>query len=397
MVAGALLLAATVAMGGTLVAGARREGATVTWSAVTATVAARQPAGEGAFRIVASPSGARWAVQRNVARGTPVAGSLADGWDWDLGSFTEGRTRTVRALQLEFLDDARVLVVARRGDSLEVRLEPAFAGEDPLPRRPAQIPALLNPVLRVDRATGTWYVAGRPRPVVTGRPANDGATEGTFEEEDDAAELAALPMLQSAIAGRPDTLVLAVGRVGRDSALVRRWVLPTLGNAVLPLEDGGVLYTEMPGYDARTGWRAMFGLMPRGTLWRLAPSGARVRLGAAGAVQCGSPGPRGEALCIEHDVRRLRGLVVDAHGAPLRRALLPARMHMPTRPVGTRVAAPAYDGSEVVVLDASLQSATRVVPGERTYPMHAVPTATGFLGLHAGADGMELVAWRLPR
>jgi Zn-dependent protease with chaperone function len=394
--AGAVTMAAATAIGGTLVVGARAE-EPVAWRDVTASVVARHPLPQGSIRVLTSPSGRRWAVQRAVARGTPVAGALMDGWDWDLGSFAEGRTRTVRALQLEFLDDARVVVLARRGDSLEVRLEPAFAGEDPLPRRAAGLPALINPMLRVDRAAGTWHVAGRPRPMVTGRLPLDGTVAGTFEEEDDSpASVAAELAMASTAFTRPDTMIVAGGRVGSAKALVRRWVLPSLGMAALPLADGGVLYQEMPRFDATTPWRMMLGAMSRGTLWRLGPDGARTRIGAVEMLQCGAPGTRGEALCVERGQNHLRGLIVDGRGNVTGRVAVRAGWSF-TRPAGALLAIAACGRPDVALLDAGTHSATRAVLGERACIADATPTAIGFTGIRAAGGGLELVAWRMPR
>lgn len=396
-VAGALLVAVASAFGGAAIVGARVDGA-VAWRDVTATVAARRPVPKGSMRVLTSPSGRRWAVQRAVVRGTPVAGALSDGWDWDLGSFAEGRTRTVRALALAFLDDTRVVVLARRGDSLEVRLEPAFAGEDPLPRRPAGLPALLNPVLRVDRASGTWHVAGRPRPMVTGRRPADGAVDGTFEDEDDAPAAALLEVALAADAfSRPDTMVVAAGRVGSDRAAVRRWVLPALASVALPLADGGVLYYEPPRYDDASPWRMLIGAMPRGTLWRLGADGARTRLESADPVQCGSAGSRGEALCVERGMRRLRGLVVDGRGRVTGRVTLRSGWVSVARATGAHLAVAECDRQDVALLDAARRGGTRAMLGERACVIDATPTPHGFVGIRTSGDAMELVSWRMPR
>ena len=394
---GAVLLAGAVALGGATIAGTRLE-QPVAWRDVTATVVARQRMPEGTMRVLASPSGRRWAVQRVVARGTPAPGALMDGWDWDLGSFAEGRTRTVRALQLEFLDDARVVVLARRGDSLEVRLEPAFAGDDPLPRRAAGLPALLNPMLRVDRATGTWHVVGRPRPIVTGRSPIDGASAGTFEDEGavDSAADDAEPTFDGNTFARPDTMVVAGGRIGTESVRVKRWVLPALVVAALPLADGGVLYQELPRFDRTAPWRARFGMMPRGSLWRLGPDGSRTRLGASDVVQCGSAGPGGEALCVERGARRMRGHVMDATGHPVGQVSVRSGWSF-TRAAGARLAITMCGRTDVMLLDAVRHAGTRAVLGERACIVDATPTPEGFLGIRTGDAGLELASWRMPR
>jgi len=253
-------------------------------------------------------------------------------------------------------------------------------------------------VLRLDRATATWHVAGRPRPVVTGRTPQDGAVNGTFEEEDDspAAALLEVALMADAFA-RPDTMVVAHGRVGGD-AIVKRWVLPALASVSLPLADGGVLYYEPPRFDEASTWRMMLGAMPRGTLWRLGADGARTRLESVDPLQCGSAGPRGEALCVERGMRRLRGLVIDGRGHVTGRVTLRSAWMSFTRASGTQLAVATCGRQDVALVDAARRSGTRAMLGERACIADATPTPLGFVGIRTSADGgMELVSWRMPR
>ena len=391
-IGGVALLLGTVGVAAAGITSARHLVGNVTWRDARAVAGTSRSVPSGAWRFEVSPSGRRYAIQRPVERGAQVADALADGWDYEMDAFGGSDPRSVRAIELVFLDDARVLTLTRRRNGLAVRVEPTFAGDDPLPRPMVALPPMLAPSLRVHRPSGRWAVIGTPLPLSSAADSAD----GTYDEDvgDEGA------MLEEVLGKGVDTLVVARGRVGDPTVALQRWAVPGLARPLVPLADGSVLYTSLRFVDPRgtmsLSLLMMLGQGPRWELWRLDARGARQRLATVGGMpSCGQPDARDEVLCAAQDGALVRVWRVDAAGRVHDAGAVPVGPFGLTTIDDGRVAVWLADGRHLVVLDPARGRGQRVaidLPGG-VLSARAIPG--GIVALRTDGDGLQVTELRL--
>jgi hypothetical protein len=249
----------------------------------------------------------------------------------------QGGVRQVEAVDLRFLADDRLLVLARAGPGAVLRVVRADGGA-PDPWRRA-LPGLVARDLLVDAASGAWRVAGYDP------------------------------------GGR--ALVVVAGTVGRDDADERRWTIPEPED----LEDPGYLAGRRVLLERRASRRPLpapvgwllgrLGLGDRGAMqwevWRLDAGGDRRLLASALHFACDPPRLPAEVFtCLASD-RGARTLVwaLDAEsGALSPLGVLPAGVITATAlGPGGRVAARTLQG-EILLLEPASRDAVRLaLPG----------------------------------
>jgi hypothetical protein len=336
---GALLGVLAVAVGAVAVGGerltARDNGSSITWTTGQVEMLGRLAVDGSAYRLHLSPRGQRFAVQtagRRFARyddeGAPIGPAR-----YTIGTLA-GARHTTAALDLAFLDDERLLALRASpvsDDSLELSLEPADGGKSATAWR-RTIPAFYSPTIAVDRAAGTWSMMGHD--------------------------------LEAGL------VVILTGRVGGDSVTTIRHSVASIGGRPLhTYRDGTSLVATFGTSGTPQMVLAAFGLFPfRWDIWRIV-DGKRESVGTLpGPPECGRAGEHDETLlCVVrgrtgNTLWRFRARGV---GAPSRLGELPRGLDRWDVSADGQVAAGAYDGSLLAVVDVASGRGTRIALGDR--------------------------------
>lgn len=376
----ALALPAAAAGSGASLPGAAPE---LRWERVHAAAGATASLGGVGHDLDLSPSATRFAVRHRAA---PPGGdeSGEEEGDYDaygdeisgapprvvIGSLDGAAPRELDALGAAFLDDDELLVLARRGDSLELRLERAD-GAPASPRGSSGWRVTLPPVaaarLRVSGAARAWTVAGWDR--------------------------------------RRGGAVALAGRVGDAGVRAQRWA-PAPGpggvggySSVAPAANGHAVGVRLRGAYQMSDFLSLAGIAPwESELWWLEGDGGRRVATVPGFVHCADATPAGApVVCATMDRGRSTLLAVGAEGV--------VRSAGAFRDV-VSVVAPGPDGrlavaepttGEVVIVDPARGRASRLaLPPELRHPTELRWTTGGLALLTYAPRGMRVTVVRPP-
>ncbi len=278
-----------------------------------------------------------------------------------VGRFT-GDFRDVAALDLAFLDDARVLAVVAAGHALELRVLAADTGAAGGWR--GALPPLEDPRLRADPASGMWTVVGTD------------PESGEF--------------------------VAVVGRVDSEASVVDRWRLTGAAGY------GGLAYLSATrsAFAVKSRLTAMsffpvwlvLGVPPiQQEVWRLEGDGERRLATAPALVQCLDPLPGDEALlCLAHDADRTVLWSAAASGDTVRvLGALPGLVRLGRRESQGHLGCVTATGG-LLLVNLPARTATRIsLPSASGHPVDLAFAGESLAVLSQGAEGARLTLYEL--
>ncbi|HYJ78263.1 MAG TPA: hypothetical protein VEW03_01570, partial [Longimicrobiaceae bacterium] len=304
----------------------------IAWSRGTPAAGLSVPIDGSATLDAVSPS-ARYFTLREFQPGPP--GSRDGAWSYSVADFA-GFRRPVAGVEVAFLSDEQLVVLAARGAALEVRSEPVQGGAAVWTR---PLPPMLRPELFVD-GSGRWSVVGT-------RPDSGG-------------------MIMATAAG---------------SGPVRSLSAPAAGAATfaVPLGEGMLLFDRQPRASGHR-WVSLLGAqIPLRWVVRLAGTGGELRLGTVRGFPRCSGSDASEVVCEEHMGGVNRGMLwsFDGSGRMQRVGFVPLDLFERTLRGG--VFGAVRSGNEALLVD------TRTRRGARlgfSYARAAHPVAGGAVVQH---------------
>ena len=318
----------------------------IAWERVVAAENGRVEIGPAAARLRAAPGGERFAIGQWADESVDF-GEFGDEQETThgpmaflVGDFAGGR-RTVRARDLAFVDDDRVLALSRLDSVLELRLESAMDSSAPLHRD--LLPPLAGATVTADPSSGTWTVSGRD------------ASSGD--------------------------LVRIEGRVGASDTTMRRWPASRVTwFAPLLFDHGASLVVARPPRRVATPFPLPSASMFRHELWRVDASGREELAGSlTGFPSCVQPRVDVAGLCLANEGRRASLWRVSAEAVE-RVARLADPVGNPTMMNGRWLATAWTDGGFVVV-DLEKGVGLRVSVPDSNMAREAVETRAGIIAL----------------
>ena len=332
-----------------------------------------------AYRLELSPGGQRWAVQSVMADGAMYTDDEDVAFRWTIGAIdgapktraaavrgvvdAAAGAREIEALDLAFVDDDRVIALAWRRDSLEVRVEHADPNASPDGSWSRTLPSLYSPAMFVDAPSSRWVVAGRR---------DDGA------------------------------LVAVSGTIAGEDLGTHFW--PSDSMWLQPLHiagDGAALVYSVTGPRGTLDYvlAMMSGSPLQVDLWRLA-GGARERVATIDALPLCRPLADG-AMCVGRSADRSQLWHLSGGGDVSVLGVLPSGYDVRNMGRGGSIAAVARDGTGPLLIDPSegIVRRARLRGGDASLQEKHVIDAQASGGvlaiLEAGAGGTIIGLYRL--
>jgi Zn-dependent protease with chaperone function len=260
-----------------------------------------------------SPSGAHFVLEQQGRYGYSRTGSKRQ-----LISLGSGAQREFDALQAEFIDDERVLVLRHAGDSMDLRLERADSG---FVEWKAKLPWLDDATLIVSR-DGSWTVAGA--------------------------------------APEQDSLIVLSGATGPPIRPVRKLAFDSLQSHQRVVMPGGSrVLTPVFAVLHTNPLMSYLGVpMTRASLWDLTAEGRHHVTDIEGFPQCGAAGDS-HAVCLTRGGRTQHVWLLQSDGTAQRVGSLRNYEAMVTVGPGAHVMFAGRDG-HVEDVDAAAKTITRI-------------------------------------
>ena len=342
----------------------------IAWRTGKLTLVASVPIAADAYTAALSPAGTRFLAQRYVGDGDSEEDSY--GLQIATGSVSPGGpTRTFTALDAVLPNEREVLVLARAGDSLEVRLERNDADSASRIAWRRTLPVLVGAQLRLDARRTRWLVQGR-------RSAEDGHRLATFSGGVDGTDVRQIEVPMDTLRGQVvfasgDGTALVLGaspRLATDFA--RRSVVATYFAA---LRGNGVSWT----------------------LWRFDHAGSRAVKSLNGYPTCAAADDDTAAICVEQGRRATRLWRVE-RDAFVDLGTLTRRYDRATASDGGTVVASSYRGHSIAIVDATRRRGVRTALPASDYAYVREIAASGdstVLALLSVERGMRLAVYRV--
>jgi hypothetical protein len=342
----------------------------IAWRTGKLALVASVPIAADVYTAVLSPAGTRFLAQRYVGDGDEEEDS--HGMQISMGSVSPGRpTRTFTALDAVLPNEREVLVLARTGDSLELRLERDDADSASRIAWRRALPALAGAQLRLDARRTRWLVHGR-------RNAGDSHLLATISGAVDGTDVRQIEVPMDTLRGQVvfaygDGTALVLGaspRLATDFA--RRWVVATYISAL----RGTAL-----------SW----------TLWRFDRGGSRAVKSLNGYPTCAAAADDAVAICVEQGRRATRLWRVE-RDAFVDLGTLARRYDRATASDGGAVVASSYRGHAIAIVDATRRQGVRTALPASDYSYVreiSAPDAGTVLALLSAERGMRLVVYRV--
>jgi len=311
--------------------------------AARATLVSETDVGTAAYGLRVSPSGSHFlAMQSPVGRrGTERRRTVLL-----IGRFG-GAAREVSAVDGDFVDDRRVLVVDALEHGMELRLEPVDSGAAPVWADTLADADYIDTRLIVDRDDGTWAFVGEN-------------------------------------AGDDRTTVL-VGRIGERGSSRRAAIPDTIAMVGEPIvfDQGNTVivptYVNVMRGRASALWALpLLGMDPlRSELWRVRGDSLRRIASIRGIPDCGAPAG-GVAACAARHVRATSLYTIDASGAAVEVAQLASRnLGAVVVGPGTRAALMRFDHS-IQLIDLARRRLTTIPLGPKSEYASEVRAGPGY-------------------
>jgi len=308
-----------------------------------ATLVSETDVGTAAYGLRVSPSGSHFlAMQSPVGRrGTARRRTVLL-----IGRFG-GASREVSAVDGDFVDDRRVLVVDALEHGMELRLEPVDSGAAPVWADTLADADYIDTRLIIDRDNGTWAFVGedadddRTR-VLVGRIGERGSSR------------------RAAI---PDTIVMVGEPIVFDQG--NTVIVPTYVNV-------------MRGRTSALWALPLLGMDPlRSELWRVRGDSLKRIASIRGVPECGAP-VGGIAACAARHVRATSLYTIDANGVAVEVAQLASHnLGVVVVGPGTRAASMRFDHS-IQLIDLARCRLTTIPLGPRSDYASEVRAGPGY-------------------
>jgi heat shock protein HtpX len=226
-----------------------------------------------------SPAGSRFIVQHyngETWHGSPLTRPIRH-----IVGAPGGATREIDAMQIEFVDDERMLVMRATDTALELRLEPADSATTIWT---ASLPDLYDPLLVVSPGDRTWSVVGE-----------EAMTDSL--------------LVLSGTAASPDVRALRFGTLESVGATAGPYLVFNGGaKLIVPV------FNVQPIRRSLAATMLMFAARTQEVeLWELTPTGQRKAGEIRGFPECGQP-DKGRSLCLVRDGTRARVWSLDSSG-----------------------------------------------------------------------------------
>ncbi|HKP14991.1 MAG TPA: M48 family metallopeptidase, partial [Gemmatimonadaceae bacterium] len=363
-------LAAVGIAAGTLGERWSTQSTAIAWSTGRLSLVATVPIGSEVHEASMSPGGTRFLTRRWVGNddveGAEYSRQIVTG-----SIPLRGPSRTFTALDAALPNERDLLVLARSGDSLELRLERQDADSATRVAWRRAMPTLADPRLRLDARGSRWILSGHQRDGQRHRLATlSGAIDGTDVRQ------SALPA---------DTL---------------------RGQPVFSFSDGATLVIgtspsalgSLSGRSFITSYLAMLrGDALRWTLWRFDREGSSAVKTLRGYPTCAASTEDDVAVCVEQGRRSTRVWRI-ARDTFVDLGILSRRYERATASQGGAVVASSYNGRAIAIVDAARQRGIRtsLPAGDYSYVREisaANDAVLAVLGTPQG--GLRLAVYRL--
>jgi hypothetical protein len=341
----------------------------IAWRTGTLSLVASVPIPGDVQRAALSPAGTRYLTQRYVGDGDDdestygmqmVSGSVPSG----------GPARTFTAVDAVLPNEREVLLLARSGDSLEVRLERHDADSASRVAWRRKIPPLAGAQLRLDARRTRWLVHGR-------------RSDGQGHH-------------------------LATVSGGVDGADVRQIEVPmdTLrGQVLFSYADGTALVLGASPHLAtdfsRRSFVATYIATLRGdavtwTLWRFDRDGSRAVKSVNGFPTCAASRDEDAAICVEQG-RRMTRLWRAERNTVVDLGNLARRYDRATATDGGTVVASSYRGHAIAVVDAMRRRGVRTAlpSSDYSYVREISASDSTVVALLSTEKGMRMAVYRV--
>jgi len=337
--------------------------------AARATLESQTELGGYAGQLRVSPDGRHFLAVQTPVRVSPAArprSSLITG-------VVGGSVREVVAIDADFVDDARLLVLNEldRG-ALELRIESVDGSSPPLFADTLANIAVSEPRMMLDRDSDGWAIIG-----IDADSDRTAVYAGKIGEKGG-----------SRRAAIPDTIPITGDPVVFDGGATL--IVPSYGNALRSAGTRGLSAWPIP----------LFGIdFPSMELWLVRGDSVR-RLGPVrGAATCGEP-LGGSAACTVHTMNATSLYTVNAQGAVEEVAQTSlAELRVASLGPGVRAAGSMFDRGGVVLVDLAAKRLTRVALPPNTAFASEVRSGPGWVvTLGVGANQRAVVrSYRIQR
>jgi Zn-dependent protease with chaperone function len=344
----------------------------IAWRTGELSLVASVPIAADAYSAALSPAGTRFVAQRYVGDGDGDSEEDSHGVQISAGSVSPGGpTRTFTALDAVLPNERELLVLARTGDSLEVRLErnDADSASRIAWRRP--LPALAGAQLRLDARRTRWLVHGL-------RSAEDGHRLATISGAVDGTDVREMEVPMDTLRGQ---VVFASG----DGTALVLGASPRLATDFARRSVIATYFAALRG-DAIS-W----------TLWRFDRAGSRAVKSLNGYPTCAAAEDSAAAICVEQGRRATRLWRVE-RDAFVDLGTLAHRYDRATASDGGTVVASSYRGHAIAIVDATHRRGVRTaLPASDFSWVREVsaPDDSTVIALLSAERGMKVAVYRV--